>query len=66
MHENRYAPGDPEQHIREYEHRRGVFEGFNPEDEGFRSWSKQKAEMYSQPQRQGFGEFIRKKGFNLG
>jgi nitroreductase/FMN reductase [NAD(P)H] len=39
-------------------------EDFPPvEDYG---WSEDKARQYSRPERAGFGEFVRKKGFDLG
>ena len=48
-----------------YNERRGCLEGYDPAAADFRGWSKQKAQMYAEPQRNDFGDFVRNKGFKL-
>lgn len=65
LHRDRYHEGALEEALLAYDRRRGQREGFDPESDTFVGWSRAKARMYAEPQRQDFGAFVRSKGFKL-
>ncbi len=48
-----------------YDRRRGTAEGYDPDGPDFIGWSRAKARMYAEVQRDDFGAFIEAKGFRL-
>ena len=72
VHTNRYDESDVKQHIDAYDRRRHALQPYRRQryadryaDVGFYGWSEEKARHYSVPERQDFGAYIRKQGFNL-
>ncbi len=72
VHRDRFDDSNIETHVDGYDRRRdGIFpyrrqrdiERFGTAD--FYGWSEDKARQYSNPERQDFGAFVRRKGFNL-
>ena len=65
IHHGQHDDADWQEQIRDYDVRRGRRDGWDPADPKFKGWSHQKARMYSETQRDDFGDYIKKKGFNL-
>ncbi len=72
FHQDTYSDADVVENIKDYDSRRETAQPYKfqrsvdlyGEDAEY-TWSKDKARQYSQPERSGFGAFIRKKGFKL-
>ena len=72
VHTDRYSESDVRQRIDAYDRRRHALQPYRRQryadryaDVDFYGWSEEKARHYSLPERQDFGAFIRKQGFNL-
>ena len=72
VHTNRYDESDVKQNIDAYDRRRHALQPYRRQryadryaDVEFYGWSEEKARHYSLPERQDFGAYIRKQGFNL-
>ena len=72
VHTNRYDESDVKQNIDAYDRRRHALQPYRRQryadryaDVEFYGWSEEKARHYSVPERQDFGAYIRKQGFNL-
>ena len=71
LHEGGYDDGDLAGKIDAYDRRRAAIHSYKPRDPArwgevtFYGWSEDKARQYGVPQRQDFGAFVRRKGFNL-
>lgn len=72
LHQDRYSDEPLEAQVDAYDHRREAVQPYAaqraPERWGWATrygWSEDKARQYAEPQRAGFGAFVRKKGFCL-
>jgi len=71
LHDGGYDGSDLAGKIDAYDKRRAAIHSYKPRDPArwgevaFYGWSEDKARQYGVPQRQGFGAFVRAKGFNL-
>lgn len=68
LHRNRHdetSGGTLAAALRAYDRRRGIAEGYDPDGADFIGWSRAKARMYAETQREDFGLFIEGKGFRL-
>ena len=65
LHRDRHDDSALAAALDDYDRRRGIAEGYDPDDDNFVGWSRAKARMYAEVQRQDFGAFIKSKGFRL-
>jgi nitroreductase/FMN reductase [NAD(P)H] len=72
VHTDRFSELDIESKIDGYDHRRAALQPYTKQrnvkrfgEAAFYGWSEDKARQYAEPQRADFGEFIRRKRFNL-
>jgi nitroreductase/FMN reductase [NAD(P)H] len=72
LHTDRFSEAGIESKIEEYDHRRAALQPYSKQrdvkrygEAAFYGWSEDKARQYAEPQRADFGEFIRRKRFNL-
>ena len=72
LHQDRYRHGDLGQQIDTYDRRRAATQPYRRQraverfgEADFYGWSEDKARQYAEPLRQGFGAFVRAKGFCL-
>lgn len=65
LHRDEHCDDDWSERIVDYDRRRGLHEGWDPDAADFAGWSLRKARMYAEPQRDDFGAFVRAKGFCL-
>ncbi len=65
LHRDRHDDSQLASELMAYDERRGRRDGWDPSDPDFIGWSRAKARMYAEEQRQDFGAFVSDKGFQL-
>ena len=65
LHQDRHDDSALTEAMTDYDRRRGVAEGYDPDSTDFRGWSEAKARMYAETQRRDFGAFVEARGFRL-